>query len=111
MNFIETRGNDGQRPAQVSFSQAILSPMSSFGGIYVPERLPALDSEFLRAHLDSGYKALARDILTAFGLDIDAGLIDEALALYDGRAPSRTWPCSPLAWCSRRSPNSAASST
>ena len=84
MNFIETRGNDGRHPAQVSFSEAILSPMSSFGGIYVPERLPTLDTEFLRTHLDGGYKALARDVLAAFELDIDAALIDEALALYDG---------------------------
>ncbi|MEJ2633080.1 MAG: threonine synthase [Acidihalobacter sp.] len=84
MNFIETRGNDDQRPAQVSFSQAILSPMSSFGGIYVPERLPTLDIEFLRAHLEGDYKTLARDVLASFELDIDPALIDEALALYDG---------------------------
>lgn len=83
MNFIETRGNDGQRPAQVSFSQAILGPMASFGGIYVPERLPALGSDFLHAHVDGGYKTLARDVLTAFELDIDTSLIDEALGVYD----------------------------
>ena len=29
MKFIETRGNDGQRPEQVSFSEAILHPISS----------------------------------------------------------------------------------
>lgn len=84
MNFIETRGNDGRRPAQVGFSEAILNPMSSFGGIYVPERLPHLGLEFLREHLDSGYKTLARDVLATFELDVDATLIDEALALYDG---------------------------
>jgi threonine synthase len=39
MNFIETRGNDGIQPQNVSFSQAILSPMASFGGIYIPESL------------------------------------------------------------------------
>ena len=37
MNFIETRGNDGSRPAHVSFSQAILNPMASFGGLRKPE--------------------------------------------------------------------------
>lgn len=83
MNFIETRGNDGQRPTHVSFSQAILSPMSSFGGIYVPERLPELGLAFLEAHLGAEYKSLARDVLAAFELDVDAALIDEALALYD----------------------------
>lgn len=83
MNFIETRGNDGQRPTQVSFSQAILNPMSSFGGIYVPESLPVLGISFLEAHLQADYKTLARDVLAAFELDLDPALIDEALALYD----------------------------
>ncbi len=83
MNFIETRGNDGQRLEKVSFSSAILSPMSSFGGIYSPERLPALGADFLEAHLTSDYKTLARDLLSAFDIDIDAGVIDAALDLYD----------------------------
>ena len=84
MNFIETRGNDGRHPARVSFSQAILNPMSSHGGIYSPEHLPTLDSDFFSRHLDTGYKALARDILAAFEVDIDQDVIDRALALYDG---------------------------
>jgi threonine synthase len=84
MNFIETRGNDGQRPARVSFSAAILSPMSSYGGIYVPESLPALGLDFLRAHLGSDYKTLARGVLSAFEIDIDPVVIDQALNLYDG---------------------------
>lgn len=84
MKYIETRGNDGQRPAFVSFSEAILSPMCSFGGIYVPESLPELGMAFLEAHIDAGYKTLARDVLAAFELDIDSTAIDEALNLYDG---------------------------
>ena len=83
MNFIETRGNDGQRPEKVTFSQAILSPISSFGGIYSPESLPALGEEFLTQHLASSYKTLARAVLEAFEIDIDAATIDKALALYD----------------------------
>lgn len=84
MNFIETRGNDGKRPSSVTFSQAILNPMASFGGLYVPEYLPRLGDTFLRDHLDSDYKTLARDVLAAFELDIDQAVIDRALALYDG---------------------------
>jgi threonine synthase len=84
MNFIETRGNDGTRPDRVTFSEAILSPMSSFGGIYVPETLPELGHAFLESHLESGYKQLARAILDAYEIDIDSNVIDEALALYDG---------------------------
>lgn len=84
MNFIETRGNDGRRPSRVGFSQAILDPMCSFGGIYVPESLPALGIDFLRAHLSTDYKTLARDVLQAFEPDIASEVIEKALATYDG---------------------------
>lgn len=83
MYFIETRGNDGQHPEKVSFSEAILSPISSFGGIYSPESLPDLGETFLKTHISSDYKTLARAVLTAFEIDIDADIIDKALALYD----------------------------
>lgn len=84
MNFIETRGNDGQRALNVPFSAAILEPMSSFGGLYSPESLPDLGDDFLQTHLSSNYKQLAKAVLEAFAIDIDAAVIDEALALYDG---------------------------
>ena len=83
MHFIETRGNDGQQAEKVSFSEAILSPISSFGGIYSPESLPNLGEDFLNTHLSSNYKTLARAVLTAFDIDIDANIIDKALSLYD----------------------------
>ncbi len=84
MNLTETRGNDGQSPASVTFSQAILQPMSSFGGLYAPDSLPNLGEGFLQAHLDTDYKALARDVLAAFKIDIDQSVIEQALDLYDG---------------------------
>ncbi len=83
MNFIETRGNDGSSPKSVTFSEAILKPMSSFGGIYSPESLPDLGRDFLQKHLASDYKTMARDVLAAFEIDIDQAVIDEALDLYD----------------------------
>jgi len=83
MNFIETRGNNGNHPINVTFSEAILNPMSSFGGIYAPESIPELGDAFLKAHMSSDYKTLARAVLMAFEIDIDAAVIDEALALYD----------------------------
>ena len=83
MNFIETRGNDGQHPEKVSFSEAILNPISSYGGLYSPESLPDLGDDFLAKHLGSDYKTLARDILSCFEIDIDADIIDQALDLYD----------------------------
>lgn len=83
MNFIETRGNDGQFPLEVTFSQAILSPMSSFGGLYSPKSLPQLGLAFLEQHLNSDYKTLAKAILAEFDVDIEPKVIDQALALYD----------------------------
>ena len=59
MQFIETRGNDGKKPSSVPFSEAILSPSASFGGLYVPEKLPDLGQNFLNKHLSSDYKTLA----------------------------------------------------
>lgn len=89
MKFIETRGNDGQRPAQISFSEAILSPISSFGGIYSPQSLPNLGKDFLAQHIDADYKQLARDLLSACEIDIDQAVIDQALDLYDNFDDSR----------------------
>ena len=83
MNFTQTRGIDTSRPATVTFSEAILAPIASFGGLYVPETLPELGSEFLEKHLNSSYKELAKDMLNRFEIDIDSDVIDEALALYD----------------------------
>ncbi len=83
MKFIETRGNDGQRPTHINFSEAILSPISSFGGIYSPESLPDLGQGFLQDHLDKDYKSLARNVLAAFEIDIEQDVIEKALNLYD----------------------------
>jgi threonine synthase len=83
MHFIETRGNDGQHPQKVSFSEAILAPISSYGGLYSPESLPDLGESFLKTHLNSNYKTLARAVLTVFEIDIDANIIEQALNLYD----------------------------
>jgi threonine synthase len=84
MQFIETRGNDGNRPLSVQFSEAILSPSASFGGLYVPEHLPVLDRTFLERHLSSHYKILAIDLLESFGIDISNEALEKALSRYDG---------------------------
>jgi threonine synthase len=83
MSFIETRGNDGIRPSTVEFSDAILNPSSSFGGLYVPKSIPTLGEDFLSKHQTTSYKELAYDILKAFNIDIDDETINEALNLYD----------------------------
>lgn len=83
MNFIQTRGIDETKPSTVTFSQAILAPIASFGGLYVPEKLPELGEEFLNKHLNSSYKDMALDMLERFEIDIDKDVLKEALALYD----------------------------
>ncbi|RXJ87464.1 threonine synthase [Arcobacter sp. CECT 8985] len=92
MNFIETRGNDGIKPKEVSFSEAILNPSASFGGLYVPKELPKLEDNFIQKHLDKNYKKLAYDILKAFEIDISDEDIDNALKLYDNFDNSEN-PC------------------
>ena len=83
MNFIETRGNDGIKPLEVPFSEAILNPSASFGGLYVPKELPTLEENFLENHVNKSYKELAYDVLKAFQIDIDESEINKALDLYD----------------------------
>ncbi|WP_373070413.1 threonine synthase [Sulfurimonas sp.] len=83
MNFIQTRGVDPSFQETVTFSEAILSPIASYGGLYVPEKLPELGKVFLNKHLNSSYKELAFDLLKQFEIDIDANVILEALDLYD----------------------------
>ncbi|MFT7005353.1 MAG: threonine synthase [Sulfurimonas sp.] len=90
MNFIQTRGCDENKPTSVSFSEAILSPIASFGGLYVPETLPELGETFLNKHLNSSYKELASDLLSRFEIDIEQSVIDEALKLYDKFDDSKT---------------------
>jgi threonine synthase len=57
--------------------------MSSFGGIYVPESLPELGIAFLDGQRQGDYKSLARAVLAAFKPDIEAEVIETALATYD----------------------------
>jgi len=97
MQFIETRGNDGKKADKVSFSEAILSPSASYGGIYVPEFLPVFDTEFLTQHLDSHYKTLALAVLQGFDIDIDEKTLTEALLRYDAfDDPSNPVPLSKI---------------
>ncbi|ADV45668.1 threonine synthase [Nitratifractor salsuginis] len=83
MQFIETRGNDGKNPAAVPFSEAILNPRASYGGLYVPESLPDMSIGFLSEYLQSDYKTLAFALLKAFEIDIDDELLHKALERYD----------------------------
>ncbi len=82
MQFIETRGNDGKKAEKVSFSEAILSPSASFGGLYVPESLPDFDETFIKEY-GARYRDLAKAVLQAFAIDVDAQIVDRALMRYE----------------------------
>ncbi len=83
MIFTETRGNDGTHAPRVSFSQALLSPIASFGGLYSPESLLPVPADFLQKQVGSSYKALALALLRHLGTDIEDSILREALDLYD----------------------------
>ncbi len=83
MKFIETRGNESKKPAEVNFSYAILNPSASFGGLYVPEYLPKLDKDFFKNAKNDNYKEFTKKILSKFEIDIDEDVINNALSLYD----------------------------
>ncbi len=82
MKFIETRGNDGRKSESVQFSEAILDPLASYGGLYVPKNLPDFGIDFLAKHKESSYQELAKSVLEAFDIDIKESLIDAALERY-----------------------------
>ena len=81
--FIETRGNDGEKDKKVEFSYAIMNPSASFGGLYVPEKLPKIDLDFLKIAVKKNYKEIAIDILELFDIDIKTSILKEAVDLYD----------------------------
>ncbi|MBE0492056.1 MAG: threonine synthase [Sulfurospirillum sp.] len=83
MNFIETRGNDNINPKEVTFSYAIMNPSASFGGLYVPQSLPQIDSDFLVNATQKSYKQITLDILELFAIDIEESVLQEAVNLYD----------------------------
>ena len=82
MNFIETRGNAEGFEKSVPFSYAIRNPSASYGGLYVPEFLPAIDQDFLEANKNSSYIDLAANVLELFDIDIEEDVLKEALDLY-----------------------------
>ena len=83
MLFKESRGNDGLRAESVEFSEVILSPIASFGGIYCPDNLPEFDQAFLESQVPESYKSLALAMITLFDINIDSNILQQALDLYD----------------------------
>lgn len=83
MSFIETRGNDNNKPKEVEFSYALLNPSASYGGLYVPNTLPTIDLEEIDGWKDLSYIKLAKKVLTKLNLDIEDKILEEALERYN----------------------------
>jgi threonine synthase len=81
--FIETRGNDAERPDKVEFSYAILNPSASFGGLYVPEEIPKFSESFFHNARNKSYKEITLEILKLFKIDIPEEILQKAIDLYD----------------------------
>ncbi|MGD2020388.1 MAG: threonine synthase [Thiohalocapsa sp.] len=83
MHYISTRGG----VAPVGFAEALMMGLGTDGGLLVPERLPEVDADCLRAWSDLSFQALALEIMTPFvGGDIPrshlARLIDRSYASF-----------------------------
>ena len=88
MKLTSTRLNANQHCDEVSFSQAILSPIGAHGGLYAPKTLPHLDEDFFNEarqiiNEKGAYKKLALRVIKAFDFDLDLEIFERALRRYD----------------------------
>jgi len=79
LSFISTRTEE----EAIEFSQAILNPSATHGGLYIPKKLPTLDSTFIEENKNNSYKEIAYKILKKFAIDIEDSVLQDALNLYD----------------------------
>lgn len=69
VTYIDTRGNDGSRPA---FSEVVVRGIAPGGGLYVPESLPSFTLQEIVAFAGMPYPQRAAQIFTRFGVDFCA---------------------------------------
>jgi threonine synthase len=68
VRYSSTR-DKGPRPAAQGFEAVLLAGLAADGGLYVPDRLPALDPEALRRLAGLPYAALAARVMALFAGD------------------------------------------
>ncbi len=85
MRYLSTRDNSPQLAA-LSFAEALLAGLAQDGGLYVPSRLPELDTATVCSYAGLPYRELAARILALFaGEDFSgAELRDITAAAYGG---------------------------
>ena len=88
MKLINTRLNKNESQSEVSFSEAILSPIAAHGGLYAPQSLPKLSADFFKdaeqlVDKKGGYKELALKVISSFDFDLPLVSFKRALGRYD----------------------------
>ncbi|MDR3162266.1 MAG: threonine synthase [Helicobacteraceae bacterium] len=78
MLLFPTRLND----QAVTFSQAVLEPMSALGGLYAPKELPVFSEKERRKLSTLSYANLAKQVIKKLNIDIDDDTIERALESY-----------------------------
>ena len=68
MRYLSTR-DIGPMPAVHDFEDVLLAGLAEDGGLYVPERVPALDAETLRGLAGLSYAELAARVMAEFAGD------------------------------------------
>lgn len=80
--FVGTRGKKCNKPDMVSFADAIISPLSGFGGLYVPNKFENFNINMLAKMLKLSYEDLAYEILLSFRIGISDSDLRDALKAY-----------------------------
>ena len=75
--YRDTRGRD---TTPRTFTDAVLTGIAPGGGLYVPERLPAMTLEDIVRLATLPYAARAADVYRRFGVDVDPVRIDALMA-------------------------------
>lgn len=82
MKYISTRG--GIQP--ISFKEAVMMGLATDGGLLLPETLPSVDADTVRAWQNCDYQQLAFEVLSLFISDIPAAdlreLIDRSYSTF-----------------------------
>lgn len=82
MKYISTRGTI----EPISFKEAVMMGLSTDGGLLLPERLPAVDVNTVRAWQNLDYQKLAFEVLSLFISDIPVAdlreLIDRSYSTF-----------------------------
>ncbi|HUF55848.1 MAG TPA: threonine synthase [Thermohalobaculum sp.] len=83
MRYVSTRG----RAPVLSFEETMLSGLARDGGLYVPEAVPALSHDDLRAFAGRSYEDVAHGVMLpfigdCFGADEFRAIVDRAYASF-----------------------------